>query len=123
MVSDRTLQYVDDAWFVFMVVNRAEDASGLDGHYSHAKLAPHHATNLRAKVNRCQELYRNSFRLMCHLFIAHRALLSVVQGPNYCITPHLAVCLAIHTPLTIVQRGWHSSAEKGRLDPVQTGSG
>ena len=53
MVSDRSLQYVDDAWSVFMVVHRAEDASGLDGHHTHSKLAPCHALDLRAKVNRC----------------------------------------------------------------------
>ena len=54
MVSDRSLQYVDDAWSVFMVVNRAEDASRLDGHHTHSKLAPCHALDLRAKVNRCK---------------------------------------------------------------------
>jgi hypothetical protein len=52
MISDRSLQYVDDAWSVFMVVNRAEDASGLDSHHAHTKLAPCHALDLRAKVNR-----------------------------------------------------------------------
>ena len=50
MVSDRSLQYVDGAWSVFMVVNRAEDASRLDGHHTHSKLAPCHALDLRAKV-------------------------------------------------------------------------
>src|SRR5512144_3349294 len=54
MVSDRSLQYVDDAWSVFMVVHRAEDASRLDGHYTHSKLAPCHALDLRAKVNCCK---------------------------------------------------------------------
>src|SRR6266567_5181394 len=54
MVSDRSLQYVDDAWPVFMVVNRAEDASRLDGHHTRSKLAPDHALDLRAKVNRCK---------------------------------------------------------------------
>jgi hypothetical protein len=54
MVSDRSLQYVDDAWSVLMVVNRAEDASRLEGHRTHSKLAPCHALDLRAKVNRCQ---------------------------------------------------------------------
>jgi hypothetical protein len=42
------------AWSVFMVVNRAEDASRLDGHHTHSKLAPCHALDLRAKVNRCK---------------------------------------------------------------------
>src|SRR5512139_2446688 len=77
MVSDRSLQYVDGAWSVFMVVNRAEDTSGLDGHHTHSKLAPCHALDLRSKVDRCKQLRRNTFRLMCHLFVAHRALLSV----------------------------------------------
>jgi hypothetical protein len=51
MVSDRSLQHVDDAGSVFMVVNRAEDATRLDGHHTHPKLAPCHAFDLRAKVN------------------------------------------------------------------------
>jgi hypothetical protein len=37
-----------------MVVNRAEDAPGLDGHHAHAKLAPCHALDLGTQVNRCQ---------------------------------------------------------------------
>src|SRR2546421_3913217 len=49
MVSDRSLQYVDDAWSVSMVVNGTEDASRLDGHLTHPKLAPCHALDLRAK--------------------------------------------------------------------------
>jgi hypothetical protein len=51
MVIDRSLQYVDGAWSVFMVVNRAKDTSRLDGHHTHSKLAPCHALDLRAKVN------------------------------------------------------------------------
>ena len=54
MVSDRSLEYVDGAWPVSMVVNWAEDASRLDGHHTHSKLAPCHTLDLRAKVNRCQ---------------------------------------------------------------------
>ena len=54
MVSERSLQYVDDAWSISMVVNRAEDASRLDGEHTHSKLAPCHALDLRAKVNRCK---------------------------------------------------------------------
>src|SRR5919205_2836371 len=65
MVSDRSLQYVDDAWSVLMVVNRAEDASRLDGHHTHSKLAPCHALDLRAKVNRCKQLRRHTVRLRC----------------------------------------------------------
>src|SRR5919112_5140797 len=52
MVGDRPLQYVDDARSAFMVVNRAEDASGLDGHHTHPELAPRHALDLGAEVNR-----------------------------------------------------------------------
>jgi hypothetical protein len=51
MVRDRSLQYVDGAWSAFMVVNRAEDATRLDGHQPHSKLAPCHALDLRAKSN------------------------------------------------------------------------
>ena len=36
MVDDRSLQYVDSAWSVFMVVNWAEDASRLHGHHTHS---------------------------------------------------------------------------------------
>ena len=54
MVGDRSFQDVDDAWSVLMVVDRAEDASGLDGHHTHSKLAPCHALDLRAKVNCCK---------------------------------------------------------------------
>src|SRR5581483_11267324 len=63
MVGDRSLQYVDDAWSVFMVVNRAEDASRLDGHHTHSKLAPCHALDLRAKVDRCKYIRRHTLRL------------------------------------------------------------
>src|SRR4029453_9518331 len=82
MVSDRSLHYVDGAWSVVMVVHRAEDASRLDGHHTHSKLAPCHALDLRAKVNRCKYLRRNTLRLRCRRFVAHRALLSVRPGPN-----------------------------------------
>jgi hypothetical protein len=82
MVSDRSLQDVDDAWSVVMVVHRAEDASRLDGHHPHSKLAPCHALDLRAKVNRCKYLRRHTVRLRCRLFVAHRALLAVLPRPN-----------------------------------------
>src|SRR5258708_27996949 len=54
MISDRSLQYVDGAWSVFMVVNRATDASRLERHPTRSKLPPCHALDLRAKVNRCK---------------------------------------------------------------------
>jgi hypothetical protein len=79
MVSDCSLQYVDDAWSVFMVVNRAEDTSRLDGHHTHSKLAPCHTLDLRAKVNRLKQLHRNTLRLRCHLFVV---FLSVFSGPD-----------------------------------------
>src|SRR4249920_1492505 len=60
MVSDRSLQYVDHAWSVLMVVDRAEDASRLDGHHTHSKSAPCHALDLRAEVDRCKDLRRNT---------------------------------------------------------------
>src|SRR5215213_10999305 len=94
MVSDRSLQYVDDAWSVFMVVNRAEDASRLDGRHTHSKLAPCHALDLRAKVNRCKYLRRNTFGRRCRPFVAHRALLSVVPGPTFDPQPHVAYAAA-----------------------------
>jgi hypothetical protein len=76
MVCDRSAQYVDDAGSVLMVVNRAEDASRLDGHHTHSKLAPRHALDLRAKVNRRQYLRRNTLCLRCRLFVAHLGLLA-----------------------------------------------
>ena len=51
MISDRSLQDVDHAWSVDMVMNRAEDGSRLEGEHPHSKLAPCHALDLRAKVN------------------------------------------------------------------------
>ncbi len=79
MVSDRSLQYVDGAWPVFMVMNRAEDASWFDSHHTHPKLAPCHALNFRAKVNRCKYLHRNTFRLWCRQFVAHCILPFVLR--------------------------------------------
>jgi hypothetical protein len=52
MVSDRSLQDVDRAGPAYVVVNRAEDAAGLDGHHSSSKLASFHALDLGGKVNR-----------------------------------------------------------------------
>src|SRR5512139_2488653 len=78
MVSDRSLQYVDDAWSSFMVVNLAEDASRLEGHYTHSKLAPCHALDLKEKVNRPKQLHRNTFCIRCYICVAHRALLSAL---------------------------------------------
>ncbi len=81
VISDRSLQYVDDAWSVLMVVNRAEDGSRLEGEHTHSKLTPRHAVDLRAKVN-SRNTCCNTFRLRCRLFIAHRAHLAVLPGPN-----------------------------------------
>ena len=82
MVSDRSLQDEDDAWSVFMVVHRAEDAARVDRHPTQSKLAPCHALGLRAKGNRCQQLRRNTVGLRCRRFVAHRGLLSGRPGPN-----------------------------------------
>jgi len=54
MVSDRSLQYVDDPGSVFMVVSRAEDRSRLERHHTHSKVAACHPFDLRAKIDRCQ---------------------------------------------------------------------
>ncbi len=81
MVSDRSLQYVDYSWSAFMVVNWAEYSSGLDSHHTHSKLASLHTLDFRAKVNRFYHLHRNTVRLRCRLFVAHRVLLSVIWRP------------------------------------------
>lgn len=52
MIGDRSLKDVDEARPVPVVVNRAEDAAGLDGHHAHAKFAPGHALDLRSQVDR-----------------------------------------------------------------------
>ena len=52
MIGDRTLQDVYGAWSTDMVVNWAEDASRLDCHCTHSKLAPCHALDLRPEINR-----------------------------------------------------------------------
>src|SRR5438046_6584890 len=54
MIGYRSFQYVDGARSAFVVVKRAEDASRLDGHHTHAKLPARHALDLRAKVNSCK---------------------------------------------------------------------
>jgi hypothetical protein len=54
MVSDRSLQDINGAGSALVVVNRAEDASRLEGHHARSKLAPDHALDLWAKVNRCK---------------------------------------------------------------------
>jgi hypothetical protein len=53
MVSDRSLQDVDDAWSVLVVMDRAEDGPGLEGEHTHSKLPPRDTFDLRAKVDRC----------------------------------------------------------------------
>ena len=54
VVRDRSLQYEDNAWSTYMVMNRAEDGSGLEREHTHSKLLPLHALDLRAKVNCCE---------------------------------------------------------------------
>src|SRR5215469_9048846 len=80
MISDRSLQYVDHARPVLMVVNRAEDPFRFDRHHSHPKLPSCHALEFRAKVKPCYQLHRDTFRLRCRLFVSHRDVLSVRSG-------------------------------------------
>jgi hypothetical protein len=54
MVGNRSLQDVDDAWSVSVVVKGAEDSARLEGEQTHPQLAPGHALDLGAKVNRCK---------------------------------------------------------------------
>ena len=76
MIRDSPLEYVDDPWPVFVVVKWAEDPSGLDGHRAHSKLAPRHALDLGTKVERREQLRRDTFRFRCDPFLAYRAPLS-----------------------------------------------
>ena len=66
MVGDHALQDVHGSRPANVVVNRAEDASGLDGHHPHAKLPAVHALDLGAKVDRGKDLHRNTLRRVCH---------------------------------------------------------
>jgi hypothetical protein len=52
MIGDSSLENINNAWPVFVVVDRAKDASRLYGHHPHPQLAPRHALDLRAKVDR-----------------------------------------------------------------------
>src|SRR5437588_11656450 len=54
MVGDRSLQDVNGAWSALVVVNRAEDASRLEGHLTHSKLTPRHALDLRTEIKLCE---------------------------------------------------------------------
>ena len=54
MVGDGSLEYVNHARPVFMVVDWAEDGSRIEGEHTHSELAPCHALDLRAKVERCE---------------------------------------------------------------------
>ena len=76
VIGDRALKYVDDSRPVLMVVNRAEDASRLDGHHAHSKLAARHTVDFRAEVNSCKEAHRDAFRLRCDWLVAQGSLLS-----------------------------------------------
>jgi len=82
MVGDHSLQDVHRAWSALVVVDRAEDASGLDGHHPHSKLVPFHTLDLAGKFDRCQHLHRDTLRLSrCHLLVAHCALPSIPRDP------------------------------------------
>lgn len=115
MVSDRSLQYVDGAWPVFMVMNRAEDASWFDSHHTHPKLAPCHALNFRAKVNRCKYLHRDTFRLWCRQFVVHCILPSVLRhGGLLGSSAETAAPERWNNPLLAnvnIQKGAHASSK------------
>ena len=81
MVRDRSLQDVDDAWSVDMIVDRAEDSTRFHGHQAHAKLAPCHALDLGSKVDRLKQFHRNTFRSLVLLFVAHRARINYPEVP------------------------------------------
>jgi hypothetical protein len=72
MVGNRSLQYVDGARPVFVVVKRPEDAARLDGHHPHSELAPGHAFDLGTEVDGCKQLHRNTLRFRRQRFVAHR---------------------------------------------------
>ena len=77
MVGDRSLQDEDDPRSAPMVVDRAEDASRLDGHHPHPKLVPGHALDLAIEIDHREFLHRDTPGLGCHLPVVHRTLLSV----------------------------------------------
>jgi hypothetical protein len=52
-------------------VNRAEDGSRLEGEHPRSKLAPFHALDLGAEVNRCKYLDRDTPDPRCCLLVAH----------------------------------------------------
>ena len=56
MVGDGSLQHVDGARPALVVVDRTEDTARLDGHHSHSKLTPCHPLDLRAEIDRREEL-------------------------------------------------------------------
>ena len=76
MVGNHSLQNIDRTRPVYMVVNRAKDASRLDGHPAHSKLASCHTLDFGAKVNGVKYLYCDTICLGCCFFMA-RCLLSM----------------------------------------------
>src|SRR4051812_45462184 len=75
MVRYRPLQDVHGAGSADMVMQRPEDASGLDGYLSHPKLAPSHALELGAEVDGSEKLHRDASRLRHRLMLTHRPIL------------------------------------------------
>lgn len=63
MISDCSLQYVNHARPIFMVMNRAEDATGFDSNHPHAQLASGHTLDFEAKVKRGEQLHCHAFGL------------------------------------------------------------
>jgi hypothetical protein len=65
-----------------MVVEWADDATGFDGHFAHAELAPCQTLDLGTKVKRIQQFNRHTFRLWNRRFVFHRILLSIKPSSN-----------------------------------------
>src|SRR5690242_10588930 len=76
VVGDRSLEDIDDAWSVLVVVNRSEHSARVNGHHPHSKLASRHALDLRAEVDGCKQLHGDASSLRCVLIPIHRALLA-----------------------------------------------
>src|SRR6476661_10228706 len=82
VVGDGAFEDEDGAGPPPVVVHRAEDAAGLDGHLPHAQLVPVEAVDLPTEVDRGEQLDRDPLGLVGPLLLlAHRALLSRPDAP------------------------------------------
>ena len=80
VVSDRSLQYVDHARSVYVVVNRAEDPSRLHRHRaSEAAALP--CPRFQGQGQAQPAAPRDTCRLRCRLAVSHRDVLSVSARP------------------------------------------